>query len=49
MSQRNEWEELNRKERMVREAAAILSVGDKDLPKVVDRFLKEVKEMKKSG
>jgi hypothetical protein len=49
MSQKTEWEELNRKERLVREAAAILSVGDKDLSKVVDRFLKEIEEMKKSS
>jgi len=49
MSQRTEWDELSRKERLVHEAAAILSVGDSDLPKVVDRFLKEVEEMKKSA
>jgi hypothetical protein len=49
MSQKSECEELIRKERLVREAAAILSVGDRDLLKVVERFLKEVEEMKKSG
>jgi len=41
-----EWEELKRKERLLRQAAAVLSVGEKDLPRVVERFLKEIEEMK---
>lgn len=47
MSQnKKEWEELNKKEKLLREAAEILSVSDTDLPRVVDRFLKEVEEMR---
>lgn len=45
MSQNSEWEELNRKAALLKDAARILSVTDKDLPRVVDRFLKEIKEM----
>lgn len=41
-----EWEELNRKERLLREAARTLSVEEKDLPRVIDRFLKEIEEMR---
>lgn len=48
MSQnKKEWEDLNRKEKLLREAAQILSVSEKDLPRVIDRFLKEVEEMRK--
>jgi hypothetical protein len=42
----SEWESLNRKEKLVREAARILSVPEKDLVKVIDRFKKEIEEMK---
>lgn len=38
-------ERLNRKEKLLRDAAGILSVEEKDLPRVVARFLKEVEEM----
>lgn len=47
MSQNNEWEELNRKAKLVAEAARILSVSEKDLSRVVERFLKETEEMRK--
>ena len=40
------WEKLNEKEKILREAARILSVEEKDLPRVVERFLKEIEEMK---
>ena len=43
---KKEWEELNRKEKLLREAAAILSVEEKDLSRVVERFLKEIEEMR---
>lgn len=41
------FEQLNEKEKILREAARILSVPEKDLPRVIDRFLKEIEEMKK--
>lgn len=40
-----DWEQLNRKEKILKEAARILSVSEKDLPRVVDRFIKEIREM----
>lgn len=43
---KKEFEDLNQKERILREAAKVLSVEDGDLPRVVDRFLKEIEEMK---
>jgi hypothetical protein len=43
---KKEWEELNKKEKILRESAKILSVEEKDLPRVIDRFLKEIEEMK---
>lgn len=47
MSQnKEEFEELNRKEKLLSQAAKILSVSESDLPRVVDRFLKEIGEMK---
>jgi len=47
MSQnKNEWEELNRKEKLLKSAAQILSVSDKDLLRVVERFQKEIEELK---
>lgn len=46
MSSKKEWESLNEKEKILREAAKILSVEEKDLPRVIDRFLKEIEEMK---
>jgi alanyl-tRNA synthetase len=43
---RKEFENLNEKENLLREAANILSVEEKDLPRVIERFLKEIEEMK---
>jgi hypothetical protein len=40
-----EWNELKRKEEMLRKIAEIFRVEEKDLPRVVSRFLSEVKEM----
>lgn len=42
-----EWQELKEKERLLNKALTILRVEPKDLPRVVQRFLGEVKEMKK--
>lgn len=38
---------LNEKEKILKKAAEILRVNDIDLPRVVDRFLKEIEEMSK--
>ncbi len=46
LQNKREWEKLNRKEKILKEAARILSVEEKDLPRVVERFLKEIKQMK---
>jgi hypothetical protein len=46
MSQFDEFDSLSKKEKLLREAAQILSVPEKDLPKVVERFLKEIQEMR---
>lgn len=45
---KKEWEELKEKEKLLKKAAEILRVEEKDLPRVVDRFLKEIKEMENS-
>lgn len=46
---KSELDKLDKKEKILREAAKILSVDEKDLPRVIDRFLKEISEMKKSS
>jgi len=38
---------LKNKEKLLKRAAEILRVNDADLPRVVDRFLKEIEEMNK--
>jgi hypothetical protein len=43
-----EWNELEKKEKLLKQGAAVLRVEEKDLPRVVDRFLREIEEMKKS-
>ncbi|MDI6798860.1 MAG: hypothetical protein QMD12_02595 [Candidatus Aenigmarchaeota archaeon] len=45
MVSKSEWEELKKKEKLVKEAASILRVEEKDLPRVVERFKKEIEEM----
>lgn len=42
-----EWHELKEKERLLTKALAVLRVEPKDLPRVVQRFLREVEEMEK--
>ncbi|MEM7821356.1 MAG: hypothetical protein QXX38_00885 [Candidatus Aenigmatarchaeota archaeon] len=39
--------ELRKKEKILKEASAILKVEDKDLLRVIDRFKKEIDEMEK--
>ena len=39
------FQALKNKEKMLKKAAEILRVNDVDLPKVVDRFLREIEEM----
>jgi hypothetical protein len=41
-----EIDELLEKEKILREASKILRVREEDLPRVIDRFLKEIEEMK---
>lgn len=47
MIDREEFLRLKKKEKILKEAADILRVEEKDLPRVLDRFLKEIAEMKK--
>ena len=47
MSEKSDWEKLKRKEDILREAAEAIRVQEKDLPRVVARFKKELNEMKK--
>ena len=42
MISKKEFFELKKKEKLLKHAAEILRVEDKDLPKVVERFLKEI-------
>ena len=42
-----EVEELLKKDKVLREASKILRVKEEDLPRVIDRFLREIEEMKK--
>ncbi len=49
MISKKEFVELKKKEKLLKQAAEILHVEDKDLPRVVERFLKEIEEMKKSS
>lgn len=43
---RKEWEKLKKKEKLLKMAAEILRVEEKDLPRVIDRFMKEIEDMK---
>ena len=42
---KREWLELREKEKLLKKASEILKVEDKDLPRVVDRFIREIEEM----
>lgn len=47
MASNNNSKELKKRARLLSEAAEIISVQEKDLPRVVKRFLDEIKEMDK--
>jgi len=40
-----EWKELKRKEKLLRQSSDILKVESQDLPRVIQRFVNEIKEM----
>jgi len=40
-----EWLELKKKEEILKKIAEIFRVEEKDVPRVIERFLNEVKEM----
>ncbi len=40
-----EWKELKRKEKLLKQTSEILRVEPQDLPRVIERFVNEVKEM----
>ena len=42
MISQKEFLELKKKEKLLKQAAEILRVEDKDLPRTVERFLKEL-------
>ncbi len=42
------FEELKKKYKIVKKAAEILRVQEEDLPRVLERFLKEIEEMKRN-
>jgi len=48
MISKEDFEKLKAKEKILKEASNILRVEDKDLPRVIKRFLDEIKEMKSS-
>ncbi len=40
-----EWKELKRKEKLLKQASDIIKVEPQDLPRVIQRFVNEIKEM----
>ena len=48
MISEQEFKELKKKEKLLKQAAAILKVEEKDLPRVVERFKRELKEMEET-
>lgn len=47
MIMKKEWQELKRKAKLLKGAANVVSVEDKDLLRTIERFRKEIEEMKK--
>jgi hypothetical protein len=47
MMTKEEWLQLKKKEKLLKQAAEILHVEEKDLPRIIERFLREIEEMKK--
>lgn len=48
MISKTEWQKLKKKEKLLRKALEILRVEEKDLPRVIERFQKEIDDMKSS-
>lgn len=46
MLNEKEWQELKRKEKILKEIANIFRVEEKDVPRITQRFLNEIEEMK---
>lgn len=45
MATKKEWQELKKKEKLLKQAASVLHVEEKDLPRVIERFQREMREM----
>ena len=45
MISKKEWQELKKKEKVLKAAAEILRVEEKDLLRVIERFQREIAEM----
>ena len=45
MISKKEFQELKKKEKLLKESLKILKVEEKDLPRIVERFQREIKEM----
>lgn len=45
---KKEWENLKKKVKILKNAAEVLRVEEKDLPRVIDRFMKELNDMSKN-
>ncbi len=45
MISKKEWEKLKKKSKILEKAAEIIRVEEKDLPRVIERFKREIKEM----
>jgi hypothetical protein len=45
MLSKREWQKLKKKSQILEKTAEILRVEEKDLPRVIERFQREIKEM----
>jgi len=45
MISKKEWQEMKKKSKILEKAAEILRVEERDLPRVIERFQREIKEM----
>ena len=48
MISKHEFLQLKKKEQLLKKSAEILRVEEKDLPRIIERFLREIEEMKNS-
>lgn len=46
MITKKRWDELKEKEKLLKQACAVLKTEEIHLPKTVERFLKEINELK---